>query len=216
MKTMKTMKIKCIKKLDEDVDWFTVGKIYEVKNSELKDDGGYIWGALTSMERVNKRFNNSFKFELLSDTPNTPNTPITLEQLKNLKVGDKVRLGDGKYSHWVSAMEKYRNQVVTIRKILGSYFEIVGEDWAFLHQREKDGKLESDIVEIISDEKPTPNETIHEKKEEPTVEQFTPESFKESVINFISKLPYKGGTVSFAICEAERARIIEGIRELDI
>lgn len=213
MKTMKTMKIKCIKKLDEDMDWFTVGKIYEVKNSELKDDGGYIWSALTSMERVNKRFNNAFKFELLSDTPNTP---ITLEQLKNLKVGDKVRLGDGKYSHWVTAMEKHRNQVVTIRKIWDSSFEIVGEDWTFLLQREKDGKLESDIVEIISDEKPTPTKTIPEKKEEPTVEQFTPESFKEAVINFISKLPYKGGTVSFAICEAERARIIDGIRNLDI
>ena len=210
---MKTMKIKCIKKLDEDVDWFTVGKIYEVENSELKDDGGYIWSALTSMERVNGRFNNSFKFELLSETPNTP---ITLEQIKNLKVGDKVRLGDGKYSHWVIGMEKYRNQVVTIGQIIGSSFEIVGEGWTFLLQREKDGKLESDIVEIISDEKPTPTKTIPEKKEEPTVEQFTTESFKEAVINFISKLPYKGGTVSFAICEAERARIIEGIRNLDI
>ena len=180
---MKTMKIKCIKKLDEEADWFTVGKIYEVENSELKDDDGYIWSALTSMERVNKRFNNYFKFELLSDTPNTQ---ITLEQLKNLKVGDKVRLGDGKYSHWVSDMEKYRNQVVTIRKIIGSSFEIVGEDWAFLLQREKDGKLESDIVEIISNEKPTPTETIPKKKEEPTVEHVTPESFKEAVINFIS------------------------------
>lgn len=205
------MKIKCIKKLDEAVDWFTVGKIYEVDNGhELKDDDGYIWIALTSMESVNKRFDDYYKFELVSDTP------ITLEQLNNLKSGDKVRLGDGKYSHWVSAMEKHRNQVVTIRKIIGSSFEIVGEDWTFLLQREKDGKLESDIVEIISDEKPTPTETIPEKKEEPTVEQFTPESFKEAVINFISKLPYKGGTVSFAICEAERARIIEGIRELDI
>lgn len=209
------MKIKCIKKLAEEVNWFTVGKIYEVENGhELKDDSGYIWSAITSMERVNERFYNFFKFELLSDTP------ITLKQLKNLKPGDKVRLGDGKYSHWVSAMEKHRNQVVTIRKIIGSSFEIVGEDWTFLLQRErvKDGKLEleSDIVEIISDEKPTPTETIHEKKEEPTVEQFTPESFKEAVINFISKLPYNGGTVSFAICEAERARIIEGIRELDI
>ena len=131
-------------------------------------------------------------------------------------MGDKVRLGDGKYRHGVSVMEKYRNQVVTIRKIIGSSFEIVGEDWAFLLQREKDGKLESDIVEIISNEKPTPTETIPKKKEEPTVEHVTPESFKEAVINFISKLPYKGGTVSFAICEAERARIIEGIRNLDI
>lgn len=204
------MKIKCIQKLAEKIDWFTVGKIYEVKNSELKDDNGYTWSALTSMKLVNERFYNFFKFELLSDTP------ITLEQLKNLKPGDKVRLGDGKYSHWASAMEKYRNQVVTICKIIDSSFEIVGEDWYFLLQREKDGKLESDIVEIISDEKPTPTETIPEKKEEPTVEQVTPESFKEAVINFISKLPYKGGTISFAICEAERARIIEGIRELDI
>lgn len=211
---MKTMKIKCIKKLDEDVDWFTVGKIYEVENGhELKDDDGYIWTSLTSIKLVNEKFVDYYKFELVSDTP------ITLEQLKNLKPGDKVRLGDGKYNHWFNGMEKYRNQVVTIRKITGShgsYFEIVGEDWTFLLQREKDGKLESDIVEIISDEKPTPTETIPEKKEEPTVEQFTPESFKEAVINFINKLPYKGGTVSFAICEAERARIIEGIRELDI
>lgn len=211
---MKTMKIKCIKKLDEEVDWFTVGKIYEVKNSELKDEDGYTWSALTSVKLVNERFVDYYKFELVSDTP------ITLEQLKNLKPGDKVRLGDGKYSHWVNSMEKHRNQVVTIRKIMGSSFEIVGEDWTFLLQRErvKDGKLEleSDIVEIISDEKPTPTETIPEKKEEPTVEQFTPEYFKEAVINFINKLPYKGGTVSFAICEAERARIIEGIRELDI
>ena len=207
---MKTMKIKCIKKLNEDIDWFTVGKIYEVENSELKDEDGGVWSVLTSMKLVNETFVDYYKFELVSDTP------ITLEQLKNLKVGDKVRLGDGQYSHWVSAMEKYRNQVVTIRKIMSSSFEIVGEDWTFLLQREKDGKLESDIVEIISDEKPTPTETIPKKKEEPTVEQFTPESFKEAVINFISKLPYKGGTVSFAICEAERARIIEGIRELDI
>ena len=209
------MKIKCIKKLaeDEEVNWFTVGKIYEVENGhELKDDDGYIWTALTSMKSVNEKFDSYYKFELVSDTP------ITLEQLKNLKPGDKVRLGDGKYSHWVSAMEKYRNQVVTIRKIMGSSFEIVGEDWTFLLQRErvKDGKLESDIVEIISDEKPTPTETTPEKKEEPTVEHVTPESFKEEVINFISKLPYNGGIVSFSICEAERARIIEGIRNLDI
>lgn len=207
---MKTMKIKCIKKLDEEVDWFTVGKIYEVKNSELKDEDGYTWSALTSIKLVNEKFVDYYKFELVSDTT------ITLEQLKNLKPGDKVRLGDGKYSHWISAMKKHRNQVVTIRKIIGSSFTIVGEDWTFLLQREKDGKLESDIVEIISDEKPTPTETIPEKKEEPTVEHVTPESFKEAVINFISKLPYKGGTVSFTICEAERARIIEGIRELDI
>lgn len=132
------MKIKCIQKLAEKIDWFTVGKIYEVKNSELKDDNGYTWSALTSMKLVNERFYNFFKFELLSDTP------ITLEQLKNLKPGDKVRLGDGKYSHWVSDMEKYRNQVVTIRKVMSSSFEIVGENWTFLLQRErvKDGKLE--------------------------------------------------------------------------
>ena len=285
------MKIKCIYKNNPDDKWFTVGKIYEVKNGELKDNDCYTWTNLNSIERINEKFEKYFKFELVSDTPTKPTLkqlkalkpgdkvrlrsdrgpiwnragemdeffnqivtiatlrptvlkfdivengrwvfeltdiveiittkqPPTKEQLMNLKVGDKVRIGDAKYQHWVSGMDKYRNQVVTIDLIREDkmYFKIEEdrERWYFLLYKEVKGELQSDIVEIISDEPPTPTETIPEKKEKPTVEQITPEAFKEAVINFLSKLPYTGGTVSFAICEAERARIIEGIRELDI
>lgn len=207
------MKIKCIYKSGPDETWFTVGKIYEVENEQVVDEEGYRWNNLDSIEKVNDKFGKWYKFELVSDTP-------TKEQLMNLKVGDKVRIGENKYPHWVSGMDKYRNQVVTINQIREDrqYFKIEGDRkrWYFLLYKEWEGELQSDIVEIISSESPTPTETIPEKKEEPTVEQVTPEAFKEAVINFISKLPYTGGTVSFAICEAERARIIEGIRELDI
>ena len=210
-----TMKIRCVSILNPNYQWFTVGNVYDVVDGTMLDDEGTSWNCIISVDFLNKQFSNLFVFELVSDTPTKP----TLEQLKALKPGDKVRLGDGKYHHWVDKMKKYCNQIVTINKILhgNQSFEITDDTgWCFLLYRNEGGKLESDIVEIISNEPPTPTETIPEKKEESTVEQVTPEAFKEAVINFISKLPYTGGTVSFAICEAERARIIEGIRELDI
>ena len=198
------MKIRCVERLDETINWFTIGGVYEVKGDTLVDDQGYKWNNCPDIDFINNvRLSIFYRFELVTEEP-TPSKP-TKEQLANLKPGDKVRLRSDRGSRWASSgrMDKYCNRVVTIAYVSHDRksFDITEEDlngdpnWSFY--------LPEDIAEIITPE-PTP-------AKEP-VKPVKP--WKESLIDQINQLPFEGGIIALSISERERARIIELINAM--
>ena len=69
------MKIKCVEKMT-DLNWFTVGGVYEVKGDTLVDDQGYNWDLCDDIYNINNvRFCGFFRFELVTDESSTPSKP---------------------------------------------------------------------------------------------------------------------------------------------
>lgn len=191
------MKIRAVKREFNYNEWFTEGKVYEVVNGEVRDEQNYLWKGFTTIEVINNMLRGEWVFELVTTKP-------TEEQLRNLKPGDKVRLISDRGPGWNSSgeMDKYCNQVVTIKTIFGSksrfHIEEIDKyecNWTFRF---------TDIVEIISSD---PVEPVKE-----VVKPAKP--WKESLIDQIKQLPFEGGIISLTVCERERARIIELIEAM--